>query len=83
MARALHRAGFSWFEADEHLTFARKVWVAAQQVEREACAKLCEAVAIPYQIQGASVALECAEAVRKRSNAKVSGAGTASAGLPG
>ena len=56
--------------ACEHLTFARKVWAAAQQVEREACAKLCEAVAIQYQIQGASVALECAEAVRKRSNAK-------------
>jgi len=44
--------------------------------EREACAKVCESF---YNHE----AKDCAEAIRARSNAKVSGAGTASAGLPG
>ena len=39
----------------------------ARQDEREACAKLCEEVSQPYQAAGASVALECADAIRARS----------------
>ena len=34
--------------------------------EREACAKVCEQVATPYQAAGASVALECANIIRAR-----------------
>jgi hypothetical protein len=44
-------------------------WRVAQLVaaaEREACAKVCESVAAPYQAAGASVALECAVAIRAR-----------------
>lgn len=41
---------------------------AAMTAEREACAKVCDDVAIPYQSAGASVAFECAEAIRMRSN---------------
>lgn len=39
----------------------------ARQDEWEACAKLCEEVSRPYQAAGASVALECAAAIRARS----------------
>jgi hypothetical protein len=49
-----------WIKA--YLEFAKLV--AAK--EREACAKLCEQVAKPYQAAGASVALECASIIRAR-----------------
>lgn len=61
--------------------FARRIEVA----EREACANVCEEVANAPRTtkSGALAARECMGFIRMRSNAKVSGAGTASAGLPG
>lgn len=44
--------------------FAELVAQHAAQQEREWCAQVCEAVASPYQAAGASVALECAAAIR-------------------
>jgi hypothetical protein len=38
--------------------------------EREECAKVCEEVAKPYQVAGASVALECVAAIRARGEMK-------------
>ena len=45
-----------------------QAWQAATKVACEACANVCEEVAKPYQAAGASVALECADAIRTRSN---------------
>ena len=53
------------FRPDDFEAFCQTLLTA----EREACAKVCDAVAVPYQAAGASVALECAEAIRARSNA--------------
>lgn len=43
----------------------RSLIAAAVERERERCAKVCEEVAAPYQAAGASVALECAAAIRE------------------
>jgi hypothetical protein len=61
---------------------------AGRKSEREACAKACEETAkVPvlsdWDVTHNEAANGCASAIRARSNAKVSGAGTASAGLPG
>ena len=53
---------------------AREAWEAAAAAEREACAKVCDYVSLPYQAAGASVAIECAAQIRMRSNVKVTGA---------
>ena len=62
----------------------KAAWVAASQTEREACAKLCEAINLEYQIEAekgnlkgvrwnrnmwkSRAAGECELAIRKRSN---------------
>lgn len=67
---------------------------AAILVEREACAKVCDVISDeswklyrkkyhPHDEGFSDGAAACADDIRKRSKAKVSGAGTASAGLPG
>jgi hypothetical protein len=55
--------------ACDHLTFARKVWEAAQQAEREACAKVCM-----KQQKDLRTRQLFASAIRARSNVDVTGA---------
>lgn len=57
-----------------------KAMAQARQNEREACAVACDNVAANYNSERWLIAArDCADAVRMRSNAEVSGAGTASA----
>ena len=53
----------------------------AVKVEREACAKVCEEFGKEWMCPHTTD--EIATLIRRRFNAEVSGAGTASAGLPG
>jgi hypothetical protein len=68
-------------EAEEFVAFVNGL-VAA---EREACAKACETTALHNGdfLKNSDPRKTCADAIRERSNAEVTGAGTASAGLPG
>lgn len=77
MAReaGLLRAGDGWTEPHrwgetEVSKFAALAFAAGAAHEREECAKVCEEVAKPYQVAGASVALECVEAIRVRGETK-------------
>ena len=83
-----------WYATQKHQLsneqVCRVIWEAATREEREACAKLCDGHSADasflygdYAAGCENEAAACAAAIRVRSNAKVSGAGTASAGLTG
>ena len=67
---------------------AQAAFEAGEASERDACANVCKEVAESYRGGRYGKAAEvigdnCSEFIRTRSNAEVSGYGTASAGLPG
>lgn len=69
-----------WFSSkqgeayDSMYCFARDAWKAAQEVEREACAKVCEKEAVQIVIDGHeeraynNAVSDCAAAIRARGN---------------
>ena len=77
--------GIVW--ADCELAWINERITLAILAEREQCAMICDAEAEawrgPKYSYATAVGEHCAKAIRMRSNAEVSGAGTASAGLPG
>ena len=86
--KAEAEAFFEWPSKDKAyvtttsmLIFAATIAEMSRTEEREACLATVQGVMVTDH--GLNTWKRCVSAIEKRSNAKVSGAGTASAGLPG